>query len=302
MPRPRIERRSFLKVAAGSTLLGVSVLAAEDKQPRESLAGEVGITTGSFMRHLSVEPQPGKLRLLDLPKIMRDDLGMRAVDLMTRTLASLEPDYLDQLRNRVEQAGCVLTNLKINREDLDLDSPDADKRAHAMQEYKRTIDAAARLGVRWVRPLPGKRRPDMDTHVAGYRELIDYAAPKGIQLLIENNGWMRDDPDAIPEMIRAVGRNLAASPDTGNWSDNARYQGLAKAFPLAATCDFKALTLGPDGQHEAYDLKRCFDIAWDAGFRGPWCLEHFHDDLASLFREFGQLRDLLKKWTAERSA
>ncbi len=302
MPDPSIERRAFLKAAAGVTLVGTSATAADDKPKRESLVGEVGITTGSFMRHLTVEPRPGKLRLLDLPQIMRDELGMRVIDLMTRTLASFQSAYLDQLRTRSEQAGCVLTNLKINRDDLDLDSRDADKRAHALKEYKRTIDAAAQLGVRWVRPLPGQRRPDLALHVASYRELIDYAAPKGIQLLIENNGWMRGDPQAIPEVIRAVARNLAASPDTGNWSNNeTRYQGLARAFPLAVTCDFKALTLGPDGQHAAYDLRRCFDIAWDAGFRGPWCLEHFHDDLATLWREMRQLRDLIKKWTAQRT-
>ena len=41
------------------------------------------------MRHLTVEPQAGKLRLLDLPRIMRDELGMRVIDLMTATLPSL---------------------------------------------------------------------------------------------------------------------------------------------------------------------------------------------------------------------
>jgi hypothetical protein len=239
--------------------------------------------------------------LLDLPKIMRDELGMRVIDLMTRTMASLEPGYLEQLREQAEKHGCVLTNLKMNQTDLDMDSPDEAIRRKSLDEYKRTIDAAARLGVRWVRPLPGKQRPDMARHAASYRELIDYAAPKRIQLLIENNGWLSSDPDGIPAVIQAVGRDLAASPDTGNWRDEVRYAGLAKAFPLAATCDFKALTLGPDGQHKAYDLKRCFEIGWDAGFRGPWCLEHFHDDLPSLLREFGLLRDWLKKWMAERS-
>ena len=34
-------------------------------------------------------------------------------------------------------------------------------RDHALAEYKRTIDAAARLGVRWVRPLPGRDENDL---------------------------------------------------------------------------------------------------------------------------------------------
>ena len=289
--------------AAGAVAAGIPAMAegqsAKKKKPNPKLANQIGITTGSFMRHLSVEPKRGKLRLLDLPRIMRDDLNMRVIDLMTRTLASMEPAYLDDLRNRAKKAGCIITNLKMNQKGLDMGSPDRAKRKQALDEYKRTIDAAQRLGCRWVRPLPGRKRPDMKLYAAGYRELIDYAAPKGIGLLIENNGWMRDDAEAIPRVIRAVGRGLDAAPDTGNWTDRARYQGLAKSFPLAVTCDFKAYALGPNDEHPRYDLKRCFQIGWDAGFRGPWCLEHFNDTLDALLRGFARLRVMLQQWTKE---
>ena len=33
---------------------------------------------------------------------MRDELDMRVIDLMTATLASFEPDYLDKLRTEVQ--------------------------------------------------------------------------------------------------------------------------------------------------------------------------------------------------------
>ena len=226
---------------------------------------------------------------------------MKVIDLMTATLVSLEPDYLDKLRAEAERAGCVLTNLKMNQKGLDMTSEDAAVRKHALDEYKRTIDAAARLGVRWVRPLPGPKRPDLAICAASYRELIEYAAPRGISLLIENYGWMQNDSDAIPEMIKATGKGLDAQPDTGNWKDNTvRYAGLARAFPLAVSCDFKARELGPDGQHDAYDLARCFSIGWDAGFRGPWCIEHFHTDLRELYREMRVLRDQLNAWMKAR--
>lgn len=292
-------RRDFLQTSAGALAAAVTARADDKKVDKKRWQREIGVTTGSFIRHLSKEATPGKLRLLDLPRLMRDELDMKVIDLMTATLASQEPAYLEQLRAAADKAGCVLTNLKMNNPGLDMDSPDAAIRDKALTEYKRTIDVAARLGVRWVRPLPGKNRPDMAIHVASYRALIDYAAPNGIQLLIENNGWLRSEPSGIPEVIKAVDRNLAACPDTGNWRDNdVRYDGLAKSFPLAATCDFKALKLGAHGEHEAYDLKRCFQIAWDAGFRGPWCLEHFHEDLKSLYRELALLRELLRQWMA----
>ena len=293
-----MNRREFIQI--GSAAIAAIPCAATAAE-REKLAGEVGVTTGSFVRHLAKDAQPGKLRLLDLPRIMRDELGMKVIDLMTATLASMDPDYLDKLRAEADRAGCILTNLKMNQKGLDMTAADPAVRKHALDEYKRTIDAAARLGVRWVRPLPGPKRPDLAICAASYRELIDYAAPRGISLLIENYGWMQDDPDAIPAVIKAVGKGLDAQPDTGNWKDNeVRYPGLARAFPLAVSCDFKSRELAPDGSHAAYDLARCFSIGWDAGFRGPWCLEQFHSDLGQLYREMRLIRDQLRGWMTAR--
>lgn len=297
-----VTRREFLAIAGATAVASVcAATAAAEGKVWPSLQGEIGITTGSFVRHLSPIAAEGKLRLLDLPQIMRDELDMRVIDLMTATLVSLEPAYLEQLRGAAEKAGCVLTNLKLNLQNLDLGSEDEEMRRHAVNEFKRTIDAAAILGVRWVRPLPGNRRPQLATLAKSYRELIDHAAPHGISLLVENFGWLSSDAEAVPEVIKAIGAGVAAQPDTGNWVDNqVRYSGLAKAFPLAATCDFKFMALANDGSHAAYDLKRCFDIGWDAGFRGPWCFEHQHADLATQMRNFGVMRDRLREWMGER--
>lgn len=294
--RITLTRREWLQGTAG-TLVGLSAATslATDTTPPE-WQRQVGVTTGSFMKHLSVESAQGKLRLLDLPRIMRDELGMKVIDLMTATLASWEPSYVDQLRNQAEKHSCVLTNLKLNLAKRELGTTDDALRTQSLADFKQAIDVAERLGVRWVRPAPGAKRPDMDRLVADYRELIAYAAPKGIKLLVENNGWMRDDPTAIPTLIERVGSALSAAPDTGNWTDSARYAGLAQAFPHAVTCDFKAFQLGPKHEHPQYDLRRCFDIAWNADFRGPWCLEHFNETLAGLFRGMIYLREQLTDW------
>jgi len=256
-----MNRRVFLRAAVGGAALATLPVNAADAKKSFPLAGEIGITTGSFVRHLSPTARAGKLRLLDLPELLRSELDMRVIDLMTATLVSLEPGYCEQLRAAADRAGCVLTNLKMNNPGLELGSADEAKHRHALAEYQRTMDAAARLGV-----------------------------------LVENFGWMQGDPDAIPALIKAVGPGLRAQPDTGNWTDAARYDGLAKAFPFAVSCDFKAKELGADGAHAAYDLKRCFQIGWDAGFRGPWCFEHQHADLAQLLKNMARLRDLLRGW------
>ena len=291
-----MNRREFLRTTCGIAAASTFVTKTTSAPAGIPLAGEIGVTTGSFVKHLTVEPQEGKLRLIDLPQLMREELDMRVIDLMTATLASMEPDYLDKLRTAAERAGCVLTNLKMNQPGIDMTSANEAERRRPLDEYKRAMNAAERLGCRWVRPLPGPKRPDMKVLASSYRELIDYGASRGISLLVENYGWMKDDPDAIPEIIREVGKGLRSQPDTGNWTDAARYDGLSKAFPFAVSCDFKAFALEADGTHKSYDLKRCFQLGWDAGFRGPWCIEHFHTDYRQLLREMAFLRDRLREW------
>jgi hypothetical protein len=268
--------------------------------PPTDLAGEIGVTTGSFSRQLAKDPERWQLpKLLD---VVHDDLQVRVVDVYTPTLASMEPDYLDQVREHAERLGCVLTNLKLNQKGLSLGSADAELRDRSLREYKRSIDAAARLGMRWVRPLPAANAPDRGSLAADYRELIAYGAERNIQVLVENYGWMQTDPRSVVTLLEAVGSHAAASPDTGNWANNdVRYAGLALTFPKAVTCDFKAKAFDAGGRHAEYDLKRCFTIGWDAGFRGPWCIEHSHPEVSVLLDELKRLRDRLRQWMAEQA-
>ena len=295
----RLARRTFIAASgAAFTCAAWRPATSADDLPRE-LTGEVGITTGSFSQQLRGRPE--KFALPALLTIIREELDMRVVDVYTPSLISLDGPYLDRVRAAAEKARCVLTNLKMNQPGLDLGSRDKAVRDKSLAEYRRTIDAAARLGMRWVRPLPTKTNADGRLLIAALRELAEYAADRKMQLLIENFGWMQTDPGSVADLVKEVGANVAASPDTGNWANNAvRYDGLAKTFPLAVTCDFKARTLDASGQHREYDLKRCFDIGWDAGFRGPWCIEHGHADEKTLLRELRLLRDQLRTWIAER--
>lgn len=291
-------RREFLQTSASavaaSSALSSTVIAKPKKNP---LARQLGITTSSLSGHLAATPTKGKITALELPKILREELGMTVIDLNTSTIASTQPAYLEKLRAAADKAGCVLTNLKLNQRGLDMNSPDKAVREKALSIYKKSIDAASILGLKWARPLPLKPLPDMAIHVASYRELCDYAAKKNIQMLIENYGWMESDADSVPKLVKAIDRNVAVSPDIGNWKTNElRYAGLEKSFPLAVTCDFKARQLGPNGEHKLYDLERCFNIGWKAGFQGPWCFEHANADRKKLFTELGMLRDMLQGW------
>ena len=174
-------RREFLTIATGAltsaaivTRAGPPVLAAPSRQD-ERLAREVGITTSSIDAHVSADREDGKIDLFDLPKLMRDELGMRVIDLNTRTLGSLDSAHVERFRRTVDDAGCTILNLKLNQHDLDLGNSNAGIRDRTKQTYRRCIDAAAILGARWVRPLPSVDPPVRKHLIAGYRQLTDYA-------------------------------------------------------------------------------------------------------------------------------
>ena len=167
-------RRGFV----ASCIVGSRWLAA---QPKPELAREVGITTSSLGSHVALKPNAEQISLFDLPRVLRDELDMRVIDLNTSTLGEATTTELDRFRSAAEKAGCFLTNVKMNQRDLNMDSRDPAVRAHAIEEYKGSIDVAARLGCHWARPLPRAEEPDFGIHVASYRELADYAAEKGIQ-------------------------------------------------------------------------------------------------------------------------
>ena len=292
-------RREFLSRAAstaGALAVGTRTLTASaEEQLRGSLAGAIGFTTGS----LAYQRRNKLLTAVSLPKFVRDDLGMQLIDFNTNWLESLDTHYVQRVRETADAADCFFTNLKVNHKFGDLYAGDADVRRTAMSHAKKLISAARILGARWVRfsvpkPVPGTRTETLSAH----RELAKIAESQNIQLLVENNGWMKSEPDSVAQLVRIIGKNVAPGPDTGNWNDDVRYAAIASSFRGAVTCDFKVFDLDSNGQHPKYDIKRCFDVAWKTGFRGPWAIEHWNQDTPTFAKETRYLRDLLNEWIA----
>ena len=298
--RNLISRRRFL--ASVAAMAGAPLQTNAQTRPVPELAGLVGITSASLAHQMNADSPGRMIDLWDLPRFMRDELGMKVLDLNTKTLGSREPGHVDRFRQAAADAGCVLTNLKVNDVTLEFEHDDPATRRRALNEYKIWIKTAARLGVRWLRPMPALKTPTFSVLVESYRELADFGGEHGITLLVENYRWIEPDPAAIPRLIEALDRRIAASPDTGNWVPEVRYDALARAFPYAVTCDFKPRGLLASNEHPAFDLRRCFEIGWRAGFRGPWCIEQLNPDSKAIIRQLNWLKSQLETWIREAKA
>jgi hypothetical protein len=92
---------------------------------RRSVENVVGITIGGGVGRQEMR---GELKLLDVPKYVSDEMGMKLIDLNTRWFKTYEPSFLERLRSAAERAGCFFTNLKVNHDFGDLYSANAQQR------------------------------------------------------------------------------------------------------------------------------------------------------------------------------
>jgi sugar phosphate isomerase/epimerase len=296
-PHP-LSRRRFLQF--GTAWIGACAVGPARGASRHAPLNElVGVNTSSFARQNRETDPAQRIDPYDVPRVLREEVDVRVIDLVSTMLGTREPGPLERFRAQAERAGCIITNLKVNDRSLPFDGDDESERRRALDEYKRWIDAAALLGARWLRPFPAATAPRWETLVAGYSELADHAAKHDITLLVENYRWIEAQPEAIPRLVKAVNGRIAAQPDTFNWKDHAiRLQGLALAFPHARSADFKVRELGPAGEHPAYDLRACFELGRKAGFHGPWCIEHVNADKTRLLHELRFIAGQLRTWQA----
>ncbi len=295
-----LNRRKFAQVT-GCAFAGGLFNATSVGQPvrARSLAGAIGITTGG----LNHQRENKILNVMNLPEFVRDELGMQLIDLNTRWLESFDREMMERVRRNAEKAGCFFTNLKVNHDFGNLYAREAPDREKAMANACQLVEAAKTLGARWIRfNFPKFAAVEKPESLEAHRAVARFAESKGVQLVVENGGWMKSDPESIVRLVRAIGRNAAPGPDTGNWNDDARYEGLRKSFPGAVTCDFKVYDLDAQNRHTRYDIKRCFDVGWKAGFRGPWAIEHWNTDNKAFARETRFLRDQLVEWMKESRA
>ncbi|MES2696085.1 MAG: hypothetical protein V4773_21610 [Verrucomicrobiota bacterium] len=143
-PHTRFSRRRFLETTA---LIGAAqTFDLRAAQPIVTL--DVGVNTSSLARQIRSTEANQRIDPFDLPTILRDEVDVRVIDLVHTTLNTRDRATLERFRARTEAAGCVITNLKVNAQDLPFNGDDPAARRRALDEYKLWIDAAAILGTR----------------------------------------------------------------------------------------------------------------------------------------------------------
>lgn len=180
----------------------------------------------------------------------------------------------------------------------DLASPYEDERNLAVENHKKWINAAQKLGCHSIRVNTfGTNEPSewLPSVVDGLRKLSEYAATKNINVLCENHGWLSSDAPLLMEAIELVDmENCGTLPDFGNWCIKRKegstwgecieeypdkYQGIELMLTKAKAVSAKSYDFDEEGNETTLDFTRIMKLVKDSGYSGFIGVEYEGDRL-----------------------
>jgi sugar phosphate isomerase/epimerase len=226
----------------------------------------------------------GKLDHLDFPKTAKVDFGIEAIELVNQFFMTRARDqkYLARFKKRAADFG-VRTLLIMCDHEGDLGHRIEANRRQAVENHYKWVEAAKFLGCHSIRvnARSSGRPADQRERVAdGLRRLCEFAAPSGLNVLVENHGGLSSNAAWLVSVIRLVGlNNCGTLPDFGNFNvsllkEYDRYKGVTEMMPFAKAVSAKSLNFNRLGNETRIDYRRMMRIVLDAGYRGYVGIEY----------------------------
>lgn len=193
---------------------------------------------------------------------------------------------LDTLKARSEQYGMNNLIIMIDGEG-DLSFNDTALTKQAIENHKKWIDAAAFLGCHSIRiNLFGEENEEdwKRNSIAALSALCDYAAPKNVNIIVENHGGLSSNAALLASVMEAVNKpNCGTLPDFGNFclkrEGGARwaapcveeydmYKGIEELMPWAKGVSAKSYAFDAEGNETKIDYYKMIDIVKHTDFEG----------------------------------
>jgi L-ribulose-5-phosphate 3-epimerase len=281
MSQIAMNRRSFL--AAAGTLAAAGLAKARLAAARPAGARVAGAVPARFRTGLVAYSyrqalQAGTLTYADLIRIAVET-GTDGLDLTVYWLPTTADDYLLTLRrqaytNRVEIYS-IGTRVRLAQ-------PTADLRAQQLEELRKWLDVAQKLGATHVRVFGGTK-PEGATleqaigwAVETLKRGAELAGARGLILGVEDDGGITEFAKETIAIVTGAdspwaGMNL----DIGNFRPPAVYDQIEMSIPYAVSTHVKIEVAQDDGKTRApFDWDRVFRMFAAHGFRGYMGLEY----------------------------
>lgn len=302
-----MDRRNFL-TTAGAAVVAATVADARTRQaaPENALrpgSGRARFRTGLVAYSYREALQAKTMTYEDLIRIAVET-GTDGIDMTVYWLSSTADDYLLPLRrlaykNRVEIYS-IGTRVRLAQ-------PTAELRAQQLDELRKWLDVAQKVGATHVRVFGGAK-PDgatLDQAIGFAVETLkrgaELAGARGLILGLEDDGGITDFAKETIDIVKGAdspwaGMNL----DIGNFRPPAVYDQIELSIPYAVSTHVKTTVALDDGKTRApFDLDRVFKMFAAHGFRGYMGLEYeAPDDPATAVPAYlGRLKDLAVKYS-----
>ncbi len=262
-----VSRRTFLRTAG----MGAATLAAGGALPKPVLAAprEFDISLAAYSLHRNIGP--GKISMLDLPKIAREEFDINAIELVNWMLESDDDVYIGKLLRNANDVGVQILLIMVDRAGA-VGAKNDGGREQAIEGHKRWLKIAKTLGCHSIRMnWAGARANTMADpkelddfirrSVQPMRAICTHAEQLNMNVLIENHGGPSSHPDALVRLMKEVGHHrFGTLPDFGNFPPKVDanggpefvdvYDAVDKMMPYAKAVSAKCYEFDPDTGEE----------------------------------------------------
>jgi L-ribulose-5-phosphate 3-epimerase len=258
-------RREFLAasaaVAAAASL--PQLVAAQTAEPFK-------ISLAQWSLHKTL--RAGQLDNRDFAKTTKEDYGIDAIEYVNQFWKDKAKDkaYVAELKKRAEDLGVKTLLIMCDGEGALGDSDEA-KRTTAVENHYKWVEAAKELGCHSIRvnaQSNNKLSFDEQQKLAadGLRRLSEFAAPHGLNVIVENHGGLSSNGQWLTGVMKLVDRkNCGTLPDFGNFrvaegNEYDRYKGVDELMPFAKAVSAKSHDFDADGNETKTDYFKIMDI------------------------------------------
>lgn len=220
--------------------------------------------------------------LMQFPAEVVEKFGVHNIEPLAQHFLNTDPDYLETFRAALHKANVRVVNIPTHVRSSFYDT-NADARQQAATVTKKWIDVAVAVGSPGVRPhINGTKTsgPDVQRAAESLKQVADYAAQKNVVVTLENDDPETEDAFFIVKVIDAVNHPyLRALPDFANsvlkgdldFNYRAVTAMFERAYNISHVKDGEA---DDNGKQFNIDLKKTFEIAKTANYRGYFSMEY----------------------------
>jgi len=226
----------------------------------------------------------GDLDHLDFAHEAKTTYGLDAVEYVNTFFKARVRDreYIREMKKRYDDLGVRSLLIMCDGEGA-LGDPDEKKRARAVENHHKWVEAAKELGCHSIRvnaQSAGAPEEQRDRAADGLSRLCEFAEPFELNVIVENHGGLSSNGEWLAGVMKKVDRsNCGTLPDFGNfhlgdgeWYD--RYKGVRELMPFAKAVSAKSHEFNDEGEEMRTDFARMMKIVINAGYRGYVGIEY----------------------------